>query len=526
MAKFLRLIPMCQSQSKHVYIQGWKEKMKGIDMRKISFVYIVFLFLSWISILGIAGKVEAGGCDDGLRGWDILTEGHRQLANVRHGLSFQWDYFMVHDDDFTGSIGYVVADPEKLLLGLMPTGGSAAIGGKFLNTDQLSVEYMHFGHQGWTGPGSEGYTASAVVREFYAEKESGLYYARMIPVPAEDKIILQGQTENFQWDLEVTQDWADRCDPDYLTNFGPVTGFDVSKDPYSGQFWTVDMNWMRLHVVGTITNLTTGEILDINGHGYRETAWGPWQFNTSGWDFVVVSDENSIPIGTEVQWSLQTYHHSETLDYLDVSFKQDGELKAERFKSELGELGWYHTDWTFNSEAGVCLPRDMMVLAKNDNYIVEVNVDIGDNQLPLLSDLTVFTEAYTIVVRFAQLTGTIKDANTQEVVATFSGPGGGEFGVPRLYEGAVLTDEECSLRYGSFYTESLPAGLGCVDEDGDGYGLTGGLDCLYPEVVDCNDGNPNANPSQIEIINGIDDNCDGRIDEARGCFIATCSLWN
>lgn len=60
----------------------------------------------------------------------------------------------------------------------------------------------------------------------------------------------------------------------------------------------------------------------------------------------------------------------------------------------------------------------------------------------------------------------------------------------------------------------VPNGADCVDEDRDGYGT----DCnLGP---DCDDANPNVHPNRPEECgNGIDDNCDGRIDE--GCMMMT-----
>lgn len=502
-----------------------------------------FLMILWLSVtLSVCGVSYSeaaehdNGCDSGQRGWDILTQHY--IDNIAaegafDGISLQWDYFMVHDDDFTGSIGFVVANPRNnwLTSNLMPTGGSVAIAGKFLaglNAGTMFADYYRFGKDDTPGPGGEGwYTASDTSREFYGEAPmvSGEdFYVGRIVVEG-DGLRLSGRTDHLEWNLLVTQDWEDRCSPDYLTAFPSVTGYDAGgplpvlfKAVIKNEFWTVDMNWMRMNVVGTITDRTTNDTFSIEGHGYRETAWGAWAFNFSGWDFVIASDET-----TGIQWSLQTYHHSDTLDYLDVSFYDGSELKSERFEALSGDLGWYHRDWKWDPDARQCLPEDMIVLATNDDYTVEATVDIDDthddNQIPMLSDLTPFTRDYTIVIRVAKVDVTITRRGTHDVVAQFQDKvGGGEFGIQRRSEGTgELTEEECAV-WGGFYTAPLPAGGGCIDEDGDDYGLTGGADCLY-EGRDCNDesslGGADINPGAPEILgNGIDDDCDGKIDEA------------
>jgi hypothetical protein len=51
----------------------------------------------------------------------------------------------------------------------------------------------------------------------------------------------------------------------------------------------------------------------------------------------------------------------------------------------------------------------------------------------------------------------------------------------------------------------------CLDTDGDGFAGTG--DCSAERMVDCNDNDPMAYPGALELCNGVDDSCNGQIDE-------------
>jgi len=61
---------------------------------------------------------------------------------------------------------------------------------------------------------------------------------------------------------------------------------------------------------------------------------------------------------------------------------------------------------------------------------------------------------------------------------------------------------------------STPGGCICPDGDGDGYGDPASIYCDHPEL-DCDDTDGNVNPGESEnCSNGIDDDCDGDIDNA------------
>jgi hypothetical protein len=57
------------------------------------------------------------------------------------------------------------------------------------------------------------------------------------------------------------------------------------------------------------------------------------------------------------------------------------------------------------------------------------------------------------------------------------------------------------------------AGTVCIDRDGDGYGANGDPSCPNGTAVDCNDRKASVNPGAVEVCDGVDNNCNGQIDE-------------
>ncbi|MCX6814395.1 MAG: MopE-related protein [Candidatus Aenigmarchaeota archaeon] len=60
----------------------------------------------------------------------------------------------------------------------------------------------------------------------------------------------------------------------------------------------------------------------------------------------------------------------------------------------------------------------------------------------------------------------------------------------------------------------------CTDRDGDGYGDPASNQCTY-SGQDCDDSNPNVNPGSPEVCDGMDNNCNGQIDEGLSCNMCT-----
>ncbi len=388
---------------------------------------------------------------NGLHGWRIL-ESEYERSDPADFLSFEWDYFMVHNDDgrFTGSVGYLIANPGNSsfsgLEDLVPQGGNVAIAARF-DQDDLVAEYRNFG--------TEGYTASADERSFSARDDAEGYWGKMTPLTASegeaDTLVLEGATDRVEWNLSVSQDWPALSSSRDL--FVPVQDAQIGSLNIEGieEQWNVDMLWPRTRIEGSITNLETDEEYAVAGHGYRENAWGRWAFNLGGWDFAVVSDADA-----QVACAWQSYHFTSTkLDFLDLAFVESGEIRMEHFTADDGEFGWHHPSWRYDATARQCVPLNTKVVAANARYRVEVTAAIDDDQVPMLSDLTSATEMFVIVIQFPWLEGTITDLETDETI-DFEGQGGGEFATARRDPEFDPPNDEACAAFGEQFASPLP----------------------------------------------------------------------
>ena len=62
--------------------------------------------------------------------------------------------------------------------------------------------------------------------------------------------------------------------------------------------------------------------------------------------------------------------------------------------------------------------------------------------------------------------------------------------------------------------------LSCLDSDSDGYGNPASALCNF-SLLDCDNNNNFVNPGATEICDGIDNNCDGLIDETCACVVGS-----
>ena len=185
-----------------------------------------------------------------------------------------------------------------------------------------------------------------------------------------------------------------------------------------GQKWVVDALWPRAKVTGTILNELTGENFRINGKGYRENSWGRYAMPLDGWDFLVF---NAKTLGG-VEFVLQSYHHSKKLDFLDITFMQEGRVKSSRFLAQKGELKWSHEKWEWDERARQCIPTDWRIEAQNSEIFFEAKgeMPLPSAQAPFLSNATLGTDVFFIQEQYPEIQGRIVNKSNSETVATFS----------------------------------------------------------------------------------------------------------
>ena len=401
-----------------------------------------------LSLAALFANAPAWANDEGfldpLQGWHVLQPDF----DPNHPLdviAFEWDYFMIHDDNFAGIVGYVVANPRQRLdniIQIVPNGANVAFVGErrmpektvrkcvwfFCWKETIAAHYQK-PVADYHNLGTAGAQYSAEQRTFLGGDVNGMF-GRMEPLAGgapdgTDALRLTGRSDHWEWNLLVWQGMQDRnwqrLAPDAPFTVG--SGTDFIPDIPGAQSWTVDALWPRTNVTGTVIDRRTGEQIAIDGKGYRENSWGRYLLSIDGWDFMVFSEEAE----TGVLMVMQTYHASDDLDFVDVSFHDNGQLVSERFSAADKTVGWWHPDWKWDPEPRSCVPESTRLHLRNDRYEITAEVEIGDRQRPMLSDATIGTTIFFIQEHFPTVSGEIRRVSDGSLVTTFSGQAGGEF---------------------------------------------------------------------------------------------------
>jgi hypothetical protein len=385
---------------------------------------------SLILTLGLAAgpAATAAETDQALSGWNLLSP----EWNQHHPLDFmtiEWEYFMVHDHEgrFNGIVGYVLTNPRgkggPLGSMVVPKGGNIAIGGQ-INGRPAIGEYINFGIANTEVSSSTIDTRMQDPKTGYWASMTGLHRAR----PA---LHLQGETKEFTWDLIVEEAAHDIMERSRQTGAAFILGSDKRRaGRIPGESWTVDALWPRTKVQGTITVRATGEVIPVDGKGYRENSWGRYAMPFDGWDFLVFSEEDEAGV-TAV---LQTYHHSKDLDFVDLAFMDQGQRKILRFEGKTREFQWRHQAWSFDARARQCVPMDWDIVLENAEYRVLMEAVMPTSaQAPFLSNATIGTSAFFIQEQYPSVNGAIYRRADDSLVTTFAGQAGGEFALHKSF---------------------------------------------------------------------------------------------
>lgn len=411
-------------------------------------------------------------------GWKTAQRPIEPVSPLLDILSLEWDYFQIHDAA-TGTrfvLGFVLSNPRQVWghePRLLPTGLSMAVVSGGSGPLKGAARYDHFPVGSFeltpdvSGFRAEGSSSDpSMARGYFAEQ-------RPCTLCRAPSMHLRGRNSDFEWDLIVSiseqsaEDMGDsRAGP------GAAVGSDVGYVP--GENWNVQVLGSQLMVHGTIKqrDLDSEKVVDINGTGYRERAFGNYSVVPDGWDFHVipfgdaqaetafaegVSDAPAGGFAGAV--TLQTYHHSRLLDYAEAEFVDEGATVRRTFRATEGKLKLRNETWGYDDESRLCVPRSGVLELEDEDYLIRIRFGSdGAEDLPLLSDLTVPVSLFAIQYRFPRYEGVVLRKNSPaQPVGVFRSAGIAEFSFARLPARAVGRDGAAfCARWGQRFSDLFP----------------------------------------------------------------------
>jgi hypothetical protein len=218
--------------------------------------------------------------------WNILAPSYRQDSAL-DALSFEWEYFQIHSQEFRGVVGFILQNPRNRknpFSALIPSGLGLAFGGEMLSVGKGPVsEYTNFDFKNFELKSDSKNTQT---RALTATEPS----ARMEFLDPE-KVHIVGQNNSFSWDLVFKKETLLQSSREGKNVFPIATDTKMTAG-VRGQEWNVHAIWPRAKVTGSIQEKGTGKNVEITGKGYRENSWGRYAMPLDGWDFLVFNEEN------------------------------------------------------------------------------------------------------------------------------------------------------------------------------------------------------------------------------------------
>jgi hypothetical protein len=404
-------------------VDAMRKVAKGLHLMLVGMILGATQGSAWADVPGDTGPYD---------GWKILSDDYDD-DHPLDILSFEWDYYTIVDTQagFSAIIGYLLSNPRGRLshiVQILPDGGNVAFVAQVGSGKPVAI-YENFGLSNTQASSEERFLSSV-------NAQTGTY-GKLEPIEeagpeGEDGMLLRGKNASFEWDLLVIEEWSERV----IDGPRAVPAHDAGI--FSAELWTIDPLWHRTRILGTVVDRSNGATMNIDGHGYRENAYGRYHLATDGWDTLFFSEgpgdlaARGLPRDRGVSIINLTYHKSMVLDFADVSFYDGERLVAGRFRASDGEMRWHHPNWQWDNAAWQCVPVDGRWEYENDEYLIQVDVQVGlQNMGTLLSNLTVPVARYFINEVFPGYQGVITHKPTGRLVREFSGKGVGEFSFPK-----------------------------------------------------------------------------------------------